>query len=391
MFLLRHVVGKLVQIFKVENHLAGLHHPIFCLKNAQIGVTPPGDVLPVAGKIVGRIIELYNTVLDMPKGDGSDPESGAMWDHITGRYFLDVHEALKARDVDAVARIMAEPDETDIFFGFDILAKSYKDILKGQRNQRSYAQKCFDDLIMFAQAIGAVEFFNPESPLLQYDPEEVFAAIETTLGVRIELPTPYPREYGLRISRGVVSYRAVQAMFQAYRIHELTKGVKNPSVVEIGAGLGRTAYYARTLFGIKDYRIVDIPSTMISQAHFLATCLGEDAVVLYGEDVDGKAAKDKVKILPPEAFLNEDGRYDLILNFDSMTEMDQGIAEAYWDKSFEVSPMLLSVNHERNDFRVLDIIRGSNKVASFTRNPYWMRKGYVEEVIEFFDDQGELK
>src|SRR5207237_2562341 len=128
--------------------------------------------------------------------------------------------------------------------------------------------------------------------------------------------TPFKDERGIESSRGVISYRAVEALYQAWRVAELLEADNGSGrVVEIGAGLGRNAYYART-FGIHDYTLVDLPLTGISQAYFLGRTLGPHAILLHGENAPD--ARSRIKILPPHAFLNDDDRYDLALNVDSL-------------------------------------------------------------------------
>src|SRR5690606_14876259 len=114
--------------------------------------------------------------------------------------------------------------------------------------------------------------------------------------------------------RGIISYRVPQALYQAWRMAQLLKDIARPRVLEIGAGLGRTAFYARK-FGILDYTIIDIPVTALSQGYYLGRVLGEDQIHLAGED---RASSDeRIKILPPSYFLTGEDRYDLILNADS--------------------------------------------------------------------------
>jgi hypothetical protein len=71
-------------------------------------------------------------------------------------------------------------------------------------------------------------------------------------------PNPFPSELGLQSRRGVIGFRAIQALYQAWRIAQIAGGKPDFKVMEIGAGLGRTAYFA-TLFGLKRYTIIDVP------------------------------------------------------------------------------------------------------------------------------------
>src|SRR4030095_9320374 len=153
--------------------------------------------------------------------------------------------------------------------------------------------------------------------------------LEEYFGIRISIPNPYPYEAGLVTSRGILTDRIPMGLYQAWKIRRLLETVKNPRVLEVGAGQGLGAYYAYQL-GIRDYTIVDIPFSSISSGYFLLRALGENHVVLAGEsDAQGEQ---KIKFLTPRSFLQDPRTYDLILNVDSMTEMDMNVAHSYLQK-----------------------------------------------------------
>lgn len=205
------------------------------------------------------------------------------------------------------------------------------------------------------------------------DVESLLERIDDAIGSSIQFPNPFAGEAGLATSRGVASYRAVQAIFQAWRIVELVDAKPGVRVLEIGAGLGRTAYYA-TKFGVSDYTIIDIPLSNVAQATFLGRTLGSDAITLFGEDGSG------VRILPPPAFLDADDRYDLIVNVDSLTELAPDVARSYAAAIKARAALFLSINHEYRAFTVRELFSEIGVTAS-SRAPYWMRRGYVEEVF----------
>src|SRR5205823_4579304 len=169
--------------------------------------------------------------------------------------------------------------------------------------------------------------------------------IDRSLGFKVPVPNPFPEEYGLISERGIISYRVPQALYQAWRISRLVRDIKNPRVLEIGGGLGRTAYYARQ-FGIRDYTIVDIPVSSLAQGYFLGRVLGGDGVALFGEPLSG----DRVKLMPPALFLDGTESYDLVINVDSLTEIGRAAAEQYWAAIRARSGVFLSINHEANEF-----------------------------------------
>jgi EAL domain-containing protein (putative c-di-GMP-specific phosphodiesterase class I) len=144
-------------------------------------------------------------------------------------------------------------------------------------------------------------------------------------------------------------------------------------VLEIGAGLGRTAFYARQ-FGIHDYTIIDLPLTGVAQANFIGRTLGADAICLFGETRPG------IRILPPSAFIDASDRYDLVINVDSLTELAPETARAYCEQIKARANLFVSINHERNPFTVRAICNEVGLTGT-SRTPYWMRRGYGDELF----------
>lgn len=56
--------------------------------------------------------------------------------------------------------------------------------------------------------------------------------------------------------------------------------------------------------------------------------------------------------------------------------MDRAVAENYVAAIKARASTFLSINHESNAFTVRELIGGN-------RYPYWLRRGYVEEVAHF--------
>ncbi len=173
------------------------------------------------------------------------------------------------------------------------------------------------------------------------------------LGFSLQFPNPFAGEFGLATSRGVASHRAIQAIFQAWRIAELLDAQPGARVLEIGAGLGRTAYFA-TRFGVSDYTIIDIPLSNVAQATFLGRALGPDAIRLFGEDGSG------VRILPPPVFLEGDDTYDLVVNVDSLTELAPDVARSYAEAIRARAALFLSINREDQPFTVRELLTKSD-------------------------------
>jgi hypothetical protein len=322
-------------------------------------------------RLIDRLIQSYSLRRENPSGQWSD-------------IFLDRHadisEAFAAKDRPRIERILRNPASSDIFFGFDSTAKSLR--IGGQRiEDRRSPGLALDALAALAEALGTRNMELPENyyiwRIVPIHADELLDQIDRAVGFKIPVPNPFPAEYGLISNRGIVSYRVPQALYQAWRISKLVEGMPNPKVLEIGGGLGRTAFYARQ-FGIRNYTIIDIPVSSLAQGYFLGRALGEEAVSLFGEN----AAEHQIKIMPPGFFIDGTERYDLVVNVDSLTEIGRAAADQYWSAIRSRAGKFLSINHEANEFTVAQLIREATAVRT-SRMPYWMRRGFVEEVVEF--------
>ncbi len=202
--------------------------------------------------------------------------------------------------------------------------------------------------------------------------ESLLCAIDQQIGYGVTFPTPFPNEYGIVTSRGIVSHRAIHAIYYASRLSMLHPRGRGYSILEIGAGMGRSALYAHQ-WGLGQYTIVDLPMANVAQAAFLGAVLGEDAICLTGENRSG------IRILTPNWLFATGDRFDIMLNTDSLTEMPLETATRYAQIAMDRAGKLLSINHEANDLLVHELapLRG----RSLYRGSYWLRSGYVEELF----------
>jgi hypothetical protein len=279
----------------------------------------------------------------------------------------DLDALLAGDDMDALAARLNEPAGTDLFYGFDRLARSLKPV------EVNYI--C-DRLVRLAEATGAVHAWHPESAGRRKEPvdiEKLFHAIEQAIGIELVFPNPFSGEFGLVTRRGITSLRAIDAIYQAWRIKELS-GMFGARVLEIGAGMGRTAYFARA-FGLNDFVIVDLPHVNVSQAAFLCQVLGPDRVCLPGESL----LVGQVRICEPAWLFDGTDEFDAVLNVDSMPEMARSAAEKYAAVIRGRSKAFLSINHEGAGFTTRSLAAQLGK--RIYRAPYWLRDGYVEELF----------
>ena len=300
---------------------------------ATSGVTGPSTADDAS--LVARIIAAYRAASATTLGD-----QGPVW---LSSIKYSIHDALMSREAETVvAPMLRDPGSNMLFYGFDNLSSGTMDANSIWDN--THHVRVYDDLLRLGEAVGIQRLEYPEGPEQRPapDPEVILRDLDAAFGFTIHFPNPYPNEVGLKTSRGVASYRAVQALYQAYRVAELVRDRPNARVLEIGGGLGRTAFYAHQ-FGLRDYTLIDLPMTNVAQAYFLGRVLGPDAICLFGEDRPG------IRIQPPAAFLDAADRYDLVVNVDALPEMAADTATAYCQAIKARADMFLSINHEYND------------------------------------------
>lgn len=333
------------------------------------------------GRAIGEMssnLELVERLLASYRRTFKKTHYGSMWGTIFEQNHLPIHRVFMAGTVEEAERILRDPASTQLHHGFDTtVADLTKRLIASEATSRGLARTCKMKLLTLGDALGVTRLDNPETYCAYPEPppapetDELLERIERALGSRIDFPNPFPNEFGLATKRGVAGYRAISALYQAHRIKTLVAGIRNPRILEIGGGTGRTAYYAYKL-GLKNYSIVDLPFTAISQGYFLGRTLGLDSIAADGEP----GTADAVKLYAPDTFFARRERYDLIVNVDSLTEMGWETASAYWKAIRGRAARFLSINHESNEFTV----RQLPGLAPQTRYPYWMRRGYVEEL-----------
>lgn len=322
-------------------------------------------------KLVERLVASYRRTF-------REAHYGGMWRTIFEQRHLPIHKVFMAGSAEEAERILRDPASSELHHGFDTTVADFTaQVVATEAASRRFAETCKMKLITLGDALGVTRMDNPETycaslespPAPQTD--ELLERIEQALRLKIDFPNPFPNEFGLATKRGVAGYRAIHALYQAHRIKSLVARIRNPRILEIGGGTGRTAYYAYRL-GLKNYSIVDLPFTAISQGYFLGRTLGPDSIAADGEP----EPVDAIKLYTPDTFLARRERYDLIVNVDSLTEIGWEAASGYWKAIRSRAARFLSINHESNEFTV----RQLPGAAPQTRYPYWMRRGYVEEL-----------
>ena len=300
--------------------------------------------------------------------------SADIWDPIFQNFQKDLQLVLNDKNKENIQNILNNPGSSNLFVGFENNVSSK---LWTNNVENMYA---LDKLLSFVEFLGIRDIYNPEQDKIsvyKIDIESLLNKIEKKIKIKLNFKNVFPGESGIWTSRGILNEKEIQALYAAYKISKIIK--KNENVVEIGGGLGRTAYYCN-LFGIKDYTIVDIPITFLAQGNYLGRVISEKNIIFENE-LRKKYVKNKIKLITPEFFLKNKTKYSLALTCDSLTEVNYDLAFDYM-KKISKSKYFLSINHEKNSFNISKLIK-IFKHKNYSRNLYWLRKGYIEEFVNF--------
>lgn len=322
------------------------------------------------GDLVHRIVDARKLSLQEFDGHGT-----SFWGSFDARH-AEFKEAFASNDISKLGRLLRNPAKTELFWGFDDLASPFVKARKESPDQcAAGAQMIYDSLEQVAIATGSIRLPYPPQGKLRsgLSAEEILAKLDATFCFKVDFPNPFESEFGLSTSRGVASDRAIQSIYQAWRIKQISIHVNGTRIVEVGAGLGRNAYYARK-FGIEQYTIVDIPTTQLAQSYYLGRIIGSDTVSMCGEPDRA------IRLRSPAWLHNTKEPFDVMLNVDSLTEMDRNHALAYVKFAKANSAAFISINHEFNDTTVLNLAEQAG-ISAISRSPYWPRPGYVEEIF----------
>jgi hypothetical protein len=173
------------------------------------------------------------------------------------------------------------------------------------------------------------------------------------------------------VEQALGSERAQHAIYYVQRLQELAG--HQCSVVEIGPGMGRAAYYGYSA-GI-DYTTIDLPLGVVAQARFLGEAINPDAIWFEGENETPAEGRIKLRFSKPR------GSFDVALNVDSLTEIPVMVALDYVKWLAHHAALFLSINHDKNLFTAAEVAAysGAWHRRSSGACPVW--RSYREEVF----------
>lgn len=303
----------------------------------------------------------------------SDPgKRGGMWDQLTSGHTR-LKAALTQRDPHLLADLLANMFQEHLVHG---LAMGKSTAVRARSVPDRHAAMWCDRLLRLGEAVGVCPVRSPEqggtdAPL---DQLEIVSEVEATLGFALAFPA-IGAPFGVALRGSAFPEQSFMHAYAAWRIRALGPFRR---IAEIGGGFGGLCAYLAN--GDQAYTIYDLPYTNLLQGYFLLKC--GLPVSLSGEPPE------RIQVLPWWRINDRDVRFDLVVNQDSIPEMSPATGRAYIDRIKQIAPAFYSVNQEASamnrsterQLRVPELIREAGGYTRRSRNLFWLRDGYVEEV-----------
>jgi putative sugar O-methyltransferase len=296
-------------------------------------------------------------------------------------------QCLRKKDFEALRRIFS-----NLFHGPLLTGMGHTDVFMSKKcpHDRNFLSiRIRDTVLSLAEALSVKSVASAhQTPLSEYikstndDLEIYIDKIESALGHSVSAPDVGKPPVAI-IGKHIVSPDSIRHAYIMHRVKQLGFN-EHSSLLEIGGGFGNVARYA-CLRGFRNYTIIDLPHVAAIQAAFLFATVGPDKVSLFGEEKDAP-----VKIIPADQKNSLSANYDLVINMDSLPEINLDEAIAYLKMTCSQATYFLSINQEAQkkhrgripQHRVPEIIQGIGGFKLLHRNIYWMEQGYIEELYQ---------
>ena len=245
-----------------------------------------------------------------------------------------------------------------------------------------------DALVSLAEAFGVARVTSFEQDAkahahaLDRDPDALLKRIEARSQLRLD----FPRIGGAYGCTAAGRHLAIDSLIHGYTVQRLRELETRSDwrFVEIGGGYGCLAELMHR-HGFTNYAIYDLPWVNAIQGYFLILALPEKSVQLFGEPPA------ELAVLPFWEFFDLPAQAaDMVINTDSLPEMGAAIAASYIESIANVArKFFFSINQEaKADVEafgpqqcVAEIVERTGGLRPVSRQRYWMRPGYVEELF----------
>jgi len=338
--------------------------------------------------IAERIIAAFSKASEQEKLHSKRGSYRDAWDDNRSEYHGDLLRILESGDPRRLADYLSTMHQQKATYGVSGNITQYQQLKRSSYSRKKEVAEIKDVLVSFAEALDILPYEATVPYVaknnIYVDTNSLMEKIEKKLGIEIAPPPVEGGLFKLSVKKGALDLRDLWSLYAAWVIHKAL-GANQESVAEIGGGLGKVSVYALR-FAFKDYSLFDLPIMNVMTAWHLIKALPSENILLYGES----DKKEAIRVLPYWEFPVK--KYALVLNQDSFPEMAQEIIEDYLKKIKISSRYFLSINHEhqaplfpgadQRNLVVPAIVKTMEGFQRVQRFPYWLRKGYVEELYK---------
>jgi hypothetical protein len=333
-------------------------------------------------EICARLIEAFSLERAYERSNvhpEKQPNEG-VWEELKAAH-SEAYHLLQSKNAAGLADYLRNGLRTTLCSGLGSGPATFQ-IMSGE-DWRDPVLQLIDSLASLAEAVGALPYENPiigsYGQNINLGILELTEAIESKLRFLINRPKVMGI-YGIGHHGGVIDVRVPDDAYCAHRIRLISNDVSRTRFIEIGGGFGGMALFALRA-GVTYWAIVDLPIINVVQGYFLIKCLGGNAVRLFGEHNQTAS----VEVLPYWEFFNRDRNYSVVFSRWALQEIPRNRVDEYLAEIETRGTDLLSINHEAGSPTYLNlhqIISEHGKLKCRLRHPYWIRKGYVEELFK---------
>ena len=338
----------------------------------------------ISGDIVicARLIDAFSRAVAYEE-DNIPPEkrpNGDMWEALKLDAHGEAHRLLVAKDSAGLADYLTNGLRTTFCYGLGTGPGTFQNM--SGMEWRDPVLKLVDRLATLAEAIGALPYEDAEKGQYGQNIHLAIPQLVDAIERKLRFPINRPKvmgNFGIDRDRGVIDARVPEDAYCAHRIRLICDDISNTGFIEIGGGFGGMALFALRA-GATRWPIVDLPIMNVVHGYFLIKCLGGNTVRLFGED-NPEAA---VEALPYWEFFDRARNYAVVFNRDSLPEIQRERVDEYLAEIEVRGASLLSINQEAGastgQHNLHQIIAERGKLECRSRHPYWVRKGYIEEL-----------
>ena len=346
------------------------------------------DIDQIDKTIISRIKKSYSFSMSNKQGNKS-----GLWDNSLNQYYHEIHDSILNKD--NTLELFNNMFNSKFLYGI-----ASGDIVKHSNSflgKKIWNLKYIDSIISLSSYLGITRYEAPQQgDFAQYskvDLENIIVSIEEKIKSNISFPN-IGSPYGIIIKDNLLTQEDLEHLYAALRIKEhlthlgLLKESNKFNFLEIGGGYGGLCRWLNIILekNINTYTMVDLPLISQIQAFFLSSFFKKDNIVLSNEKNN---LNSKIILKTNLEYLNDtENNYNIVINQNSMPEMSDEIVEEYLNKiSNDNLKYFISFNHEaisthfsQKQVSVREISEKNPKLNLISRNPSFMRNGYLEEI-----------